>query len=302
MARVDAGAKGAVIAIGNFDGLHLGHQALVKKTREIAKSLGAPAAVMTFEPHPREYFQKDAAPFRLTLLPMKQRLLEDMGVEHLFALDFNAQLAALTGQQFIDDILIGVLEVKHIIVGADFAFGHNRSGNIDTLQRSGRFGVTVMEPVLCPDGTAYSSTRIRDHLSKAEFDAANALLGWHWQIEAPVIHGDKRGRELGYPTANQRVDRYLRLPYGIYAVDVLLENDSHPLRGVANFGIRPMFRIEQPIFETFIFDFSAEIYDKEMRVRPLKFLRPEAAFNGIEALKDQMKQDCLAARAMVKSS
>ena len=305
MTQLPDAAKGCVIAIGNFDGLHLGHRALVAETLRIAKTLGAPAAVMTFEPHPREFFQKDGAPFRLTLLPMKQRLLNEFGVDHLFALDFNAQLAALTGQEFIDKILKTALQAKHIIVGADFAFGHNRSGNIETLRAAaatGSFGLTVLEPVLCPDGTPYSSSRIRAHLAKAEFEAADSLLGWHWQIEAPVVHGDKRGRELGYPTANQQAGRYVRLPYGIYAVEVLIENDLHFRRGVANFGIRPMFRIEQPIFETFIFDFSAEIYDKEMRVRPLKYLRAEAAFNGLEALKDQMKQDCLAARAMVKSS
>ncbi len=305
LAQIGAGAIGAVIAIGNFDGLHLGHRALVGQAQKVAQELGAPTGVMTFEPHPREYFQKNAAPFRLTLLPMKQRLLNDMGVDHLFALAFNADLASLTGQEFIDKILVEKLQAQHIVVGADFAFGHNRSGNIDTLRAAaaaGKFGLTVVEPVLCPDGMAYSSSRIREHLSKGEFDAANALLGWHWQIEAPVVHGDKRGRELGYPTANQQAGRYVRLPYGIYVVEVLIEGEAQFRRGVANFGIRPMFRIEQPIFETFIFDFSAEIYDKEMRVRPLKFLRPEAAFNGLEALKAQMNQDCLAARAMVKSS
>ncbi len=302
LAGMSAAAKGAVIAIGNFDGLHLGHRALIAKAQGLAKTLAAPSGVMTFEPHPREYFQKNAAPFRLTLLPMKQRLLGEMGVDHLYALGFDAALAGLSGQEFIDRILVEQLQVKHVVVGADFAFGRDRSGTIDTLKASGKFGVTVVEPVLCPDGTAYSSSRIRDHLSRAEFDAANALLGWNWQMEAPVVHGDKRGRELGYPTANQITTRYIPIPYGIYAVEVLIENESHTRRGVANFGIRPMFRIEQPLFETFIFDFSAEIYDKVMRVRPLKFLRPEAAFSGIEALKDQMKQDCLAARAMVKSS
>jgi len=302
---VPADARGAIAAIGNFDGLHLGHQALVSRVQEMAGDLGAPAAIMTFEPHPREFFAPDAPPFRLTLLPMKQRVLSAWGVNHLFALPFDAKLAALTPEEFIDDILVARFGLRHIVVGHDFAFGKGRAGNVDTLRAAaaaGKFGLTVVEPVLCPDGSAYSSTRIRQHVQKAELEAAENLLGRAFEIEAPVVHGDKRGRELGYPTANQQAGRYARLPFGIYAVSVLVEGEKIWRAGVANFGVRPMFRIEQPIFETFIFDFAGDIYDKQMRVRPLKYLRGEAHFDSLDALKEQMNRDCLEARAVVKST
>ncbi|MDE1151931.1 MAG: bifunctional riboflavin kinase/FAD synthetase [Micavibrio sp.] len=298
-------ARGAIAAIGNFDGLHLGHQALVQRVQHMAGDLGAPAAVMTFEPHPREFFAPDAPPFRLTLLPMKQRVLAAWGVNHLFTVPFNAALASLSPEAFIDDILVAHFGLRHIVVGHDFAFGKGRAGNVDTLRAAaaaGKFGLTVVDPVNCPDGSAYSSTRIRQHVQKAEFAEAEALLGRPFEIEAPVVHGDKRGRELGYPTANQQAGRYVRLPYGIYAVSVLVEGEKLWRAGVANFGVRPMFRIEQPIFESFIFEFSGDIYDKQVRVRPLKYLRGEAHFDSLEALKDQMNRDCLEARAVVKSS
>lgn len=304
---IDAAAAampGAVIAIGNFDGLHLGHQALIGRMLDIAGAAKAPGAVMTFEPHPREFFDPGGAPFRLTLLPMKARLLSQWRAPHLAALPFDASLAALSGEAFINEILVGRLKARHIVVGHDFVFGKNRSGGIVTLQAAaaaGKFGLTVVDPVAGRDGAVYSSTKIRTLLSQGDFDGAEKLLGWRWQMEAPVVHGDKRGRALGYPTANQQAGRYIRLPYGIYAVDVSIEEGAFR-RGVANFGIRPMFRIEQPIFETFIFDFSQDIYGKNMRVRPLRYLRPEAAFDGLEALKNQMKQDCVAARSVVISS
>jgi len=159
----------------------------------------------------------------------------------------------------------------------------------------------VIDPVTCTDGAAYSSTRIRDLLRRGDFGSAAKLLGRPWEIEAEIVHGDKRGRELGYPTANQRVDRYVRIPFGIYAVQALIEGEEKPRAGVANFGIRPMFRIRQPIFETHIFDFHQSIYGKAMRVQPVKYLRPEKIFDGLDALIAQMKQDCLEARAVFKS-
>jgi riboflavin kinase / FMN adenylyltransferase len=160
----------------------------------------------------------------------------------------------------------------------------------------------VLDPVQCGDREAFSSTRIRNLLQQAKFGEAAALLGHPWQLEAPVVHGDKRGRDLGYPTANQRVERYLRPPYGVYAVRLLIEGETAWREGAANFGIRPMFRIEEPIFETYIFDFNGDIYGKIMRVQPVAHLRPEASFEGLEALKERIKQDCVAARAVLKST
>lgn len=300
--HIPAAAKGAVIAIGNFDGVHLGHRAVIAKAGDIARAEKVPLGVLTFEPHPREFFRPEGEPFRLTLLDMKERLLAGLGVNQLYAAPFDERLAALTPDEFMHQILAKSLGAKHIVTGGDFAFGRARAGTVDTLRQSGLFGVTALDAVNCPASAAYSSTRIRALLKEAKFDEAAALLGWDWQVEMPVVHGDKRGRELGFPTANQQVGRYLRIPYGIYAVKVLLEDETAWRDGVANFGIRPMFRIEQPIFETYIFDFNDDIYGKTMRVRPVKWLRGEQAFSGLDALTRQIKQDCQQAVSVLKST
>jgi riboflavin kinase/FMN adenylyltransferase len=290
-------ARGSVLAIGNFDGVHPGHQALITRAREVAAARKTRTAAMTFEPHPREFFKPNDPPFRLTLLPMKARLFAALGVDDVFAPPFDAGFAAQSADHFMA-FLRDRLEPESIVIGADFAFGKGRGGGIDTLRDM--FDVNVVKPVTCPDGAVYSSSRIRDLLQGGKLQEAAGLLGRAWEIEAEVVHGDKRGRELGYPTANQQVDRYIRIPYGIYAVRALIEGETQPRIGVANFGIRPMFKIKQPIFETHIFDFMADIYGKTMRVEPVKFLRPEKAFSDLEALVRQMKQDCLDARAVFK--
>ena len=272
-------AKGCALAIGNFDGVHLGHRALLTSARDVAKTIGRPAAALTFEPHPREFFKPGGAPFRLTLLPAKHRLLSAQGMDHVFAIAFDQSLAALTAEEFIRDILVSGLGARHIVVGADFAFGRDRGGNAETLReaaRRGQFDLTVVDSVAGPDGEVYSSTRIRSLLHQGKFTEAAAVLGDPWQIEAEVVHGDGRGRGLGFPTANQRVSRYLRPPYGVYAVRALLEGETQWRDGAANFGIRPMFRIEEPIFETYLFDFDLDIYGKKMRVQPVSHLRPGA--------------------------
>lgn len=296
-------AQGCVLVIGNFDGVHLGHRALIEKARSIAHQQQRPLGVLTFEPHPRQFFQPSAEPFRLTLLPMKKRIMEGLGVDHLFALPFDKALSVLSADEFIDTILVQKLKVKHVVVGEDFAFGCNRSGTVDTLKAaSAKFALDVVKSVAAPQGETYSSTAIRSLLRQGHLDAAAALLGWPWQIEAPVVKGDQRGRLLGYPTANQNMTDYVRIPYGIYAVRAQVEGDSAWYNGVANFGIRPMFETPQPLFETFIFDFSEEIYGKNLRVQPVKFLRPELSFQNIEGLIAQMKEDCITAKAVLKST
>lgn len=290
-----------MVAIGNFDGVHLGHRALIKQAADIAKANNAPLGVITFEPHPRRFFQPDGEPFRISLQDMKHRLLEECGVAHIFSLPFNHELSQLTAQEFIDQILVGGLNVQHIIVGENFVFGKGRSGSVATLAANGKFKLTVVKPFTSPDGQIYSSSAIRTQLKAGDFSAAEKFLGWPWQIESLVVAGDKRGRELGFPTANQNVPEYVRIPYGIYAVRLLIEGESTWRDGAANFGIRPMFQIPQPLFETYIFDFSAQIYGKAMRVQPVQHLRPELAFRGIPALVEQMKEDCIAARAVLKS-
>ena len=291
-----------MLAIGNFDGVHLGHRALIQQATSIAKAQGAPLGVVTFEPHPRQFFQPEAEPFRLSLLPMKKRLLEELGVDHIFALSFGQELSQLTAREFIEQILVCDLKAQHIVVGGNFAFGKGRTGTVETLAATDKFKLTVVKPVISPEGKIYSSSAIRDLLKQGQFAAAEKLLGWPWQIETPVVGGDKRGRELGFPTANQNVPTYVRIPYGIYAVRAQIEGEAIWREGVANFGIRPMFQISLPIFETFIFDFSAEIYGKNMRVQPVKHLRPEQSFKDLDALVAQMKEDCIAAKAVLKST
>ncbi len=300
--NIPAAAKGCILAIGNFDGVHQGHRVLIKQAADIAAAAQAPLGVITFEPHPRQFFQPQAEPFRLTLLPMKQRLLQELGVEHIFALPFNRELSQLTAEEFIDQILMRDLKARHVVVGENFSFGKGRAGTVKTLAAAGdKFKLTAVKPVQSQQGKIYSSSAIRELLKQGQFSEAEKQLGWPWQIEAPVMSGDKRGRELGFPTANQNVPDYVRIPYGIYAVRVNIEGESIWRDGVANFGIRPMFQIPQPIFETFIFDFSAEIYGKNMRVQPVQHLRPEQSFKDIATLVAQMKEDCIAAKAVLKS-
>jgi riboflavin kinase/FMN adenylyltransferase len=297
-------AQGTVLAIGNFDGVHLGHRALIEKAHDISLQEQAPLGVMTFEPHPRQFFQPAGEPFRLSLLPMKERLLKGLGAGHIFAFDFNEAFSRLSGEEFVERILVQNLKAKHVVVGEDFAFGRGRSGTTETLRAAaaaGKFRLSVVAPVASPAGQIYSSTAVRELLRQGKFTEASGLLGWEWQMEAPVIHGDKRGRKLGYPTANQNMPDYIRIPYGVYAVRVQVEGDSSWHGGAANFGIRPMFQRHDPVFETFIFDFSADIYGKIMRVQPLHYLRPELSFTGLPALVAQMKDDCIKAKAVLKS-
>lgn len=294
----------AVLAIGNFDGMHRGHRHLIGEAAALARQAKAPLGVMTFEPHPRQFFQPDAEPFRLTPLSVKQRMAEDMGVDYLFALPFNQQLSQLDGNAFIDRILVQAFKARHIVVGTDFAFGHKRSGTTETLKTAaaaGKFKLTIVPPATTTDEKIYSSTAIRDLLKQGDFAAAEKFLGWRWYIEAPVVHGDKRGRTLGYPTANQEMTDYLRIPFGIYAVRAQIGGEKTWRTGVANFGIRPMFRAPHPLFETFIFDFDADIYGKTLCIMPVQRLRAEQSFSGIPALMAQMKEDCIAAMAVLKS-
>lgn len=297
-------AQNCVLMIGNFDGIHLGHRALIEKALDLAAKTQVPLGIIIFEPHPLQFFQPSAEPFRLTLLPMKKRLLEELGVNHLFVIKFDQKFSMMNGNEFIENILVQKLKAQHLVVGKDFAFGRERSGTIKALESAatnGKFGLSIIKPVLSTEGQIYSSTAIRKLLRNGNLREAEKLLGWSWQIEAPVVSGDKRGRCLGYPTANQNIPEYVRIPYGVYAVRIQIEGESLWRNGVANFGIRPMFKTLHPIFETFIFDFTLDIYGKMMRVQPVRYLRPELSFKGINALTAQMKEDCISAKAVLKS-
>lgn len=297
--EIPATAHGCVLAIGNFDGVHKGHQALISTAREIAQREGKSLGVMTFEPHPVSVFRPETPPFRLTLPPMKARRLESLRIDLLFSLNFNRELFMLGAADFINRVLVEGLGVSHIVVGADFTFGHGRSGDVHTLKNDGRFGVTVFGQQTAADGTVYSSTIIRNYLREGDLAAANALLGWEWEMEGEVIHGNKRGRELGYPTANVDLGAHVRPRFGIYAVQVAIDNGKW-LPAVANIGIRPMFETPTPLAEAFIFDFDSDIYGSILRIRPVKHLRDEAKFDSLDALVVQMEKDCVKTREILK--
>ncbi|MFN4312586.1 MAG: bifunctional riboflavin kinase/FAD synthetase [Ferrovibrio sp.] len=283
--------RGAVAAIGNFDGVHLGHRALIAAARAQAENAGGrPVAVMTFEPHPRRFFVPSAPPFRLDALETKVRILEGLGVNATLALPFDVQLAGQSPQDFVDHMLARDLGLSHVVVGYDFTFGKARSGNTDLLRELGAghgIGVTVVAPQ--GDSEAYSSSRVRKLLEAGDLAEANRLLARPWEIIGTVEHGDKRGRELGYPTANVALTDFQVPKFGIYAVRCEVDGRRHD--GVASLGIRPTFDQTDVKLEVYLFDFSGDLYGRSMRVEFHAFLRPELKYEGPEALKRQIALD-----------
>ena len=294
-------AKGAITAIGNFDGMHRGHQALLEVARKRALDAGKPFAVLTFEPHPRRLFRPDDAPFRITPLDVKLQRLKASKADIVFILDFCWDAAKLSAGDFINQILKEKLGLHEVVIGADFHFGQNRSGCIDTLQEAGLHCTTIG---LLKDANhaVYSATRIRGLLQAGQMDEANALLGWNWEIQAKVEKGDQRGRELGYPTANMPLQETIHPAYGIYATLVQIEGEKEWRMAASNIGIRPMFEAKIALIETFIFDFDGDLYGKTLRVRPVQKIRDEAKFNSLEALKIQMEKDCVHAREILSKA
>ncbi|MBF9059211.1 bifunctional riboflavin kinase/FAD synthetase [Rhodobacterales bacterium HKCCSP123] len=291
--------RGASAAIGNFDGVHRGHRHVI----DLARRPGAALGVVTFEPHPREFFAPDAPPFRLMNAEARAHRLEKLGVELLAELPFDVRLSSLTAEEFARDVLAGGLGLSHVVVGADFCFGKGRAGTAAMLRDFGaRYGfeVTVAELLTAETG-AVSSTAIRAALTEGRPRAAADMLGhWH-RIEGPVLHGEKRGRELGYPTANMALDG-LHVPrLGVYAVlvDVLEGPHRGTYHGVANLGIRPMFERETPNLETFLFDFKGDLYGQHLSVGLVEWLRGEATFDGLDGLITQMDADSARARGIL---
>jgi len=290
--------RGATVAIGNFDGVHIGHQSVIEMAR--AANPNAPLGVMTFEPHPRAYFAPDAPNFRLMSPEARSSRLEKLGVERLYELNFNTAMASLTPREFAQNVIADGLGLAHVVVGADFCFGKGRVGKTSDLIEFGKemgFGVTIA-PLLAEDKNTVSSTAIRTALAEARPDDAAKMLGhWH-RIEGPVIGGEQRGRELGYPTANMSVDG-LHLPaLGVYAVifDVLDGPHMGSYHGVASLGVRPMFGENKPNIETFVFDFSGDLYGAHASVALVAYLRGEENFDGLETLIKQMDADSAEAR------
>lgn len=297
--EIKAGAGGAVIAIGNFDGVHRGHQILLDQARQKAIALGKPFGVLTFEPHPRALFRPDEPPFRITPFPVKADRLARTEVDRLYALKFDWDFASLTAEDFVKEVLIDGLNPAHVIVGYDFCFGQLRKGSPKTIEQSG-LPVTVIEKI-SDEQEAYSSSRIRQSLRHGKIHEANRLLGWDWYMTGTVRKGDQRGRELGYPTANIPMGDTVHPAYGVYASRVRIGDDKTWLDAVTNIGIRPMFEIPQAQVETFIFDFDQDIYGKSMDVQPVKRLRGEAKFPDLETLKAQMARDCSDAKDALRA-
>ena len=295
---LDPKARGASVAMGNFDGVHRGHQSVI----DLARGRG-PLGIITFEPHPRQFFAPGSPAFRLMNAEARANRLARLGVEHLYQLPFDATLASLTPEAFVNTILADGLGISHIVVGADFCFGKGRAGNAQDLATlCAAKGIrTTIAPLVADNGTEISSTNIRRALTEGRPRDAAAMLGhWH-RIEGEVLHGEKRGRELGYPTANMSVDG-LHLPkLGVYAVlvDILTGPQKGSHHGVASLGVRPMFGENRPNLETFLFDFKGDLYGQHLSVALIDYLRPEMKFDGLDALITQMDADSARARAIL---
>ena len=289
--------RGAVVAIGNFDGVHRGHQAVIATARRRAAQLGRPAAALTFEPHPRSHFRPQEPLFRLTDERNKLRLLASTGLDGAIVLRFDAALAALSADDFVGRILLDQLAVSGVTIGFDFHFGANRSGSPDFLASAGAhhgFAVDIV-PRFEDNGRRISSGPIRAALGDGHVADAAEMLGFPWFVSGEVVHGDKRGRELGYPTANLRLDPTCGLRHGIYAVHIDVGGHRHD--GVANFGRRPMFDVGTVLLEVFLFDFSADLYGQTIDVAFIDWIRPEMKFDSIDDLVRRMDEDSRIARA-----
>lgn len=300
--------KGGVVAIGNFDGVHRGHQALLAEARRCARERNAIFGVLAFEPHPQEYFRPSAECFRLTPFRTKARLLAQQGSEAMFALPFDRAMAETSAQDFILEVLINGLGAGAVVVGSDFQFGKGRAGNTAVLSYMGEMeglGVIIFPAVEDERHGKISSSRIRRALKEGRPREAADLLGHCWTIESRVEHGDGRGRTIGVPTANMRIDGYLAPAFGVYAVRATIMDDDRPagrFDGVANVGIRPMFESPVPLLETWLFEFSGELYGRHLAVELMEYLRPEARFDSLDALKRQIEADANAARAVLDAS
>ena len=298
--HLPAAGKGASVAIGNFDGVHRGHQALLARAKGEGAKIGAKLGALIFEPHPQEFFRPDGPRFRLTPFRAMARLLEHYGADILYALHFDRALASLTAEEFVENVLIAGLHVRHIVVGADFQFGKGRAGNTQLLKALSAphgYTVTEFEPVGAGTDQKISSTRIREALREGKPEEAARLLGHWWVVEGRVEPGDKRGRTLGFPTANVSLEGTLEPALGIYAVRV--EIGGRRYAGAANYGRRPTFDKKDVLLEVHIFDFNADIYGQHIVVEFVAFLRPEVKFATVEELITQIAADCEEAKRVL---
>jgi len=309
MERLDGGSavperlRGGIVALGNFDGFHIGHQAVVGRAVARARAEGRPVLVATFDPHPVRFFKPDLPPFRLTSLNQRERLFGEAGADAMLVFRFDAALAAVTAEEFVADRLVRLIGAAGVATGEDFTFGKGRGGTIEVLRRLGtKHGLTVdsVAPVEA-DGEPVSSSRIRDALQAGDCQTAAALLTRPFAIEGVVEPGDRRGRAIGYPTANLSLGPYLRPRFGIYAVRGRLPG-GRMVDGAANLGIRPTFEPPRELLEPYFFDYDGDLYGETIEVELISFLRPEAKFDSIEALQAQMAADVDEAKGRLASS
>lgn len=293
---------GGVAALGNFDGVHRGHQRVVGEARRLARTLEAPLLVVTFDPHAARFFKPDLPPFQLTSFAERARLWEAFGVDALVAIPFNADLAALSPEAFFQSVLCDRLRIRGVVAGYDYTFGKGRAGTPETLKALGiarDVAVSIVDPVIAGADAAISSTLIRRKLTDgAPFEAAE-LLGHWWVIEGTVTAGDQRGRTIGFPTANLDLGDYQRPRFGVYATRAVLA-DGRVVDGIANIGLRPTFQPPRELLELHLFDFAGDLYGQNIRVELVEFIRPERKFPGLDALKAQISADCATALKILR--
>lgn len=297
------GDRGAALAMGNFDGVHLGHQKVIALAAAAARDLGAPLGVITLDPHPRVYFRPDEPAFRLMKPDQQARALEKLGVDMLYVLPLDPELAGMSDREFADKVLHQGLGARHVAVGFDNSFGKDRSGSPETMAAYGRemgFGVSVAEPVGDGTGDKFSSTGVRDALRDGKPEVAAEILGRPFAIEGPVQRGRQLGRKLGFPTANVALADYVTPRFGVYATRTRL-SDGRELAGVANIGINPTVHgVTAPLLEVWLFDFDEDIYDRVIETDLIAFLRPEEKFDSLEIMTEQVMKDAARARALLE--
>ena len=310
-------ARGAAVAIGNFDGVHPGHRAVIKEAGLIAHDAGLLWAVLTFEPHPRELFQPNQAPFRLTPLRSKAREIAALGVDMLIVQRFDEAFSCLEAEDFVKSALARGIEASHVVSGYDFVFGHGRGGTCEMLLSMGAkegFGFTAVNAIEDATGEVYSSTRIRERLTDGDPRGAAEVLGRPFELEGRVVEGERRGHALGFPTANIGLGTFLRPTNGIYAVRAAIDagpgggSDTDPgtepswRDGVANIGVRPTFGAGEVLLEVYLFDFDQDLYGRRLRVRLVDFLREEKKFDDVDELKAQIASDSVKARQILAAA
>lgn len=290
-----------VLTIGNFDGVHLGHQALIRKVVKEARATGSTSAVVTFDPHPQQVLKHEPTPI-LSSLPLRLRIFESLELDQACIVPFTPELAAKSAEQFLAEYLLEQFAIRRLVIGYDFAFGHNREGTADVLEAvSARHGYDLeIFPAVVLDGEAVSSTRIRNALAVADFGVAERLLGRPWSVLAEVEAGEKLGRQLGFPTINQPAREPLPIPFGIYAAHAIVEGRSYG--AASSYGIRPTLGKTEPLLETHLFDFEGDLYGKLVEVIPVQRLRDERKFPSLDALKQQIAEDCRKAREVLEAS